>query len=305
MVAAWYGLPTLLKPPLIAANRASAGLKEKTVSAAGHSIYYLDSGTGTPMLLLHGIFAEKDHWVDFARAMPGKYRIIAPDLPGFGESGRFEDQAYDYAAQVRHLLAFMNALGIDRAHLAGSSMGGTIAALFAIQYPGKVSSVAFIGSPHGLRSPRPSRMDQLIDRGEAPLVARDGAEFDRMMTLVFARPPFLPYPILKSAEIDALRMSGSNLRLWNAQLKDRYLLDARLAELARPVFAIWGSEDQVFNVSGTDVLRARLPSASIVALPGVGHLPLMEKPRDSAAVYSSYLEGLGTAADASRQSVGR
>jgi abhydrolase domain-containing protein 6 len=88
---------------------------------------------------------------------PASYRIVAPDLPGFGESGRLDGQAYDYDAQVRHLLAFMDALGIAQAHLAGSSMGGTIAALLAASSTrAGCKSVAFIGSPHGIRSPRAS-----------------------------------------------------------------------------------------------------------------------------------------------------
>lgn len=306
LAAAWYGLPALLKPPLLAANRATAGLSEKTVSVGPHRIHYLDNGNGSgqgsdkgvPVLLLHGIFAEKDHWVDFARALPGQHRIIVPDLPGFGESGRLEGHAYDYDAQVRYLLAFMDALGIAQAHLAGSSMGGTIAALLAAQHPGRVHSVAFIGSPHGIRSPRPSAMDRQIDAGRAPLVARDQAEFDAMMQLVFAQPPFLPYPILKSAEMDALRLAASNQRLWNAQLKDRYLLDARIAQVKQPVLALWGTDDQVFDVSGAGVLRERLPQARAVTLAGVGHLPMMEKPGDSAALYAEYLKGLGGAANA-------
>lgn len=296
LAAAWYGLPALLKPPLLAAKRATAGLNEQTVSAAQHTIHYLDSGPrggpDVPVLLLHGIFAEKDHWVDFARALPRPLRIVAPDLPGFGESGRLDGQAYDYDEQVRRLLAFMDALGIAQAHLAGSSMGGTLAALLAIQHPERVRSVAFIGSPHGIRSPRASPMDRQIDAGQAPLVARDATEFDAMMKLVFAQPPFLPYPILKSAQMDALRLAGSNQRLWNAQLKDRYLLDARMAQLRQPVFALWGTDDQVFDVSGAGVLRDRLPQARIITMPGVGHLPMMEKPGDSAAAYADYLAGL-------------
>ena len=114
-----------------------------------------------------------------------------------------------------------------------------------------------------------------------------------MMKLVFAQPPFLPYPILKSAQMDALRLAGSNQRLWNAQLKDRYLLDARIAQLKQPVFALWGADDLVFDVSGSGVLRDRLPQARIITLPGVGHLPMMEKPRDSAATYAEFLAGLG------------
>lgn len=92
--------------------------------------------------------------------------------------------------------------------------------------------------------------------------------------------------------MDALRLAGSNQRLWNAQLKDRYLLDARIACLKQPVLALWGTQDRVFDVSGAGVLRDRLPQARVITS-GVGHLPMMEKPRDSAAAYAGFLAGLG------------
>lgn len=118
------------------------------------------------------------------------------DLPGFGESGRLADQTNDYAAQTERLKDRLDALGVRRVHLAGNSMGGTLAVLFAIAHPDRVSRVALIGALHGLRSPQPSRMEGLIDAGKAPLIACTTAEFAQMMDLVFAKQPFLPYPIL-------------------------------------------------------------------------------------------------------------
>ena len=157
-VGLYYGAPSLLKEPLLHLNRSLSGMEEKTTTAALHTIHYLDSGApsqpapgnpgATPLVLLHGIFAEKDHWVDFARPLTSQYRVIAPDFPGFGESTRLDDQPYDYAAHIQRLGALLDALGIEKAHLAGNSMGGTIAALFALQHPERVASVAFIGAPH-------------------------------------------------------------------------------------------------------------------------------------------------------------
>ena len=196
-VGLYYGAPSLLKEPLLHLNRSLSGMEEKTTTAALHTIHYLDSGApsrpapgnpgATPLVLLHGIFAEKDHWVDFARPLTGQYRVIAPDFPGFGESTRLEDQPYDYAAHIQRLGALLDALGIEKAHLAGNSMGGTIAALFALQHPERVASVSFIGAPHGIRSPKPSTMDRLIDAGQRPLVAHDAAAFRAMMDLVFEK----------------------------------------------------------------------------------------------------------------------
>ena len=172
-------------------------------------------------------------------------------------------------------------------------MGGTIAALFALQHPERVASVAFIGAPHGIRSPQPSTMDRLIDAGQRPLVAHDGAAFRAMMDLVFEKRPFLPYPILHATEQAALRKPQPNVRLWDAQLKDRYLLEQRLGDLQRHrVLVLWGDKDRVFDHSGLQPLQKLLPQAQLEALPGIGHLPMMEAPGDTAQRYARFLEGL-------------
>jgi len=289
ITAAYYSFPHLFKEPLVALNRTMSGLTEKTVTLDAHEIHYLEGGDGEPVVLLHGIFAEKDHWVDFARQLTGNYRIVAPDLPGFGESSRLTGQRYDYAAQTERLKSLLDALGIQRAHLAGNSMGGTIAAMFAIRYPERAASVALIGAPHGIRSSQLSKMDRLIDSGKAPLIANTPAEFDEMMSLVFAKRPFLPYPILNDAQKGAIRNAESNLRLWREQLKDRHMLHERIGELRVRTLALWGSHDQVFDASGADVLRRQVKDVDVRVIQGIGHLPMMEAPKDTSLIYADFL----------------
>lgn len=293
VATAYYSFPHWFKEPLVELNRKLSGLGEKRVTVDGHDIHYLEGGSGETVVLLHGIFAEKDHWVDFSRQLTGRYRVVVPDLPGFGESSRLDGLNYDYAAQTERLKNILDALGIERPHLAGNSMGGTIAALFAIRYPERVSSVAFIGAPHGIRSSKPSDMDRMIDGGKAPLVARNVAEFEDMLSLVFAERPFLPYPILHAAETGAIRNAESNGRLWRAQLKDRHLLDERIGELHASTLVMWGGKDRVFDVSGVDVLRTQLKNMYVHPLPGIGHLPMMEAPKESSLAYAAFLEKNG------------
>ncbi|MDO9112181.1 MAG: alpha/beta fold hydrolase [Polaromonas sp.] len=291
-VLLYYTLPGAFVQPLLSLNRALSSLSEKTVNVGAHDVHYLVGGSGEPVVLLHGIFAEKDHWVDFARPLTRRYQVIAPDLPGFGESGRRDGQVYDYVSQTERLKALLDALGLPRVHLAGNSMGGTLAALFAIRYPARVASVAFIGAPHGIKTPRPSEMDGMIDAGKTPLIAHNAAEFDQMMSLLFTQRPFLPYPILQATQADALRNASSNVRLWNAQLKDRYLLDAQIDGLKQPSLTLWGGDERVFDVSGAQVLRTRLTNANVQVLRGLGHLPMMEAPKATAQLYGSFLADL-------------
>jgi len=263
----------------------------RTADIQGVSVFYREAGPADApaVLLLHGFGASSHMFRELIPVLAQRYRVIAPDLPGFGESTRDEAQPYDYAAHTRRLRELMDAWGIAKAHLAGNSMGGTIAALLAQEHPDRVASVAFIGAPHGIRSARPSTMDRLIDAGQARLVAHDAVAFDAMMDLVFAQRPFLPAPILEAARADAVRDALSNLRLWHAQLKDRYLLQERIGGLRPPTLALWGQQDRVFDASGAEALRSLLPQARIETLPGLGHLPMMEAPLAVSARYGQFL----------------
>ncbi|MBL8309670.1 MAG: alpha/beta hydrolase [Burkholderiales bacterium] len=288
--AAYFLLPHSSARALIALNRKVSGLSVGAVTVGPHSVRYLSGGRGAPVLLLHGIFAEKDHWVDFARALHGAYTIYAPDLPGFGESRRFDEQRYDYDAQIERVKSFLDALGVERAHIAGSSMGGTLAALFALRYPTRVMSVAFIGAPHGIRTPTRSEMDVAIDAGRpSPLIANTETQFEAMLGFLFHRRPWLPYPVAFVARANALRDASSNVRIWHEQLKDRYLLDAQIDTLQTPTLVLWGEHDRLFDASGAAVLRQRLPHADVQPMPNVGHLPILEAAKPAADAYTAFL----------------
>lgn len=288
--AVWNLFPHVLKDPLIGLNRQLAGLQAHALHMARHDLHYLDGGAGEPVVLLHGIFAEKDHWVDTARHLTPHHRVLVPDLPGFGASDRHADEAYGYADQVPRLRAFLDALGIERAHLAGSSMGGTLATLFALSHPERVASLALIGAPHGLRTPVPSPTDVLIDQGERPLIARDDAEFEALMARLFVREPWLPHPVRVAARDGAIAQAASNERLWREHVVDRDVLHDRLPALRTPTLVLWGAQDRVFHRSGAALWQRLQPAARVQVLDNTGHLPMMEAPADTAQRLRTFLQ---------------
>ncbi|MCY1362170.1 Lipase 3 [compost metagenome] len=148
--------------------------------------------------------------------------------------------------------------------------------------------------------PRRSQMDAAIDHGESPLVAMDEVAFERMLALLFEKRPFLPYPILQAARTDAISSAASNQRVWNEQLKDRYLLDERIGKLRTPVLVLWGEADRLFDASGAEALRAQATHAQVQLLPGIGHLPMTEAPKPTARVYAAFIEQLPRGAQAPR-----
>jgi pimeloyl-ACP methyl ester carboxylesterase len=287
--AAWYLQPRFFQPSLLQLNQKLSGLTKKSVLVDDHRIVYLEGGSGDTVVLLHGIFSEKDHWVDFARSLTGKYRIIIPDIPAFGESTRLSDASYDYADQVLRLKAFFDALELGPFHIAGNSMGGTLAALYSLEQPERIKSLAFIGAPHGIKTPLPSSMDDLIEQGKFPLVVRTAEEFESMLDLLFFKRPFLPYPILKESMDAGIRQADDNEKIFRQQLKDRYLLHEKLQHIKHPLLTLWGEGERIFHPSGAQVLKEIQPEHTLVVMSEAGHLPQMEKPRETATLYLNFL----------------
>jgi alpha-beta hydrolase superfamily lysophospholipase len=102
----------------------SVGLERKDIQIAGDRIAYLEGGKGQTVLLLHGFADSKDARVAFAKHLTGAYHVAIPDLPGFGESTKRLDENYNIVSQVRRLDRFVEALGLQKFHPAGNSMGG-------------------------------------------------------------------------------------------------------------------------------------------------------------------------------------
>ncbi|GHG63096.1 lipase [Alishewanella longhuensis] len=291
ITALYWLLPGLFVAPLLKANRAMSDLTAHQIDVGDHRVHYLIGGEGDEVLvLLHGIFAEKDHWVEFARPLKKKFRLLIPDLPGFGESTRLEDASYHYAMQSQRLQAFLQALDVQQIHLAGNSMGGAIAARFTLDNPEQVKSLAFIGAPHGIESPIESEMARLLANGEIPLIARNQSEFSALLDFLFVEVPWLPRPLYQHSAKVAIDRASSNLRLWQQQQEDSFRIQQHLDELAVPVLTLWGEHDLVFHVSGIDVLREGLPHGQHEVMAATGHLPMMEYPTLTARLYLSLLD---------------
>jgi pimeloyl-ACP methyl ester carboxylesterase len=293
--AAWHLVPLEVAGPLLQANRALAGLSSRQVEVAGHTLHLLEGGEGETVLLLHGLYGDKDHWTDFARGLTPHFHVVAPDLPGFGESTRLTDADYAYDAQVERLHALVLALGLTRFHLAGNSMGGALAALYAARHPERVRSLGFIGAPHGLPTPLPSPMEEEIARGELPLLARTPEGFERLVDRLFVRRPYLPGPVLHLLSARATRDVPGDVRLWHAHRAQGPVLEGLLPHLRLRSFSLWGEADPVFHVSGAERLLRELPGHTGHVLPGVGHLPMMERPAETGALYRTFLAGGGEA----------
>lgn len=258
---------------------AAFGFKHRELLVDGMRIVFLEKGSGRPLLLLHGIGADKSNFLLVGRSLARNFRVIIPDLPGFGDSDRPATASYSIDAQIRRLHDFVRALELDRFALGGHSMGGFIAGAYAVRYPENVSRLWLL-APAGVTSSRKSEFLQAIDDGNAPpIFARSLDEMRSLMHFTMSAPPYVPTFMLRAFAADQAERYEHHLRIMQELLSSEGL-DERLqsASFDVPSLIVWGRDDRALHVSGADVLAQLLQQHRIQLLDAVGHCPQIEAP---------------------------
>lgn len=278
---------------LIALERVGAGLRRRSLQIGDHRVVYSVGGRGErrsePVILVHGFGSSSDSWNRMAGHLTKQYRVIAPDMPGWGESTRIEAASYGYPKQVERLREFITALGLGRVHLIGHSMGGFISSAYAAQYPGEVISLGLI-APHGVTEPEASELARSVAAGDNWLVASSMPEFERLLNNVFAKRPYLPKPVLREVAKRAIAGSAKSAKIFAEMQTNDPPLEARLAQIKAPALIIWGDQDRVLHVSCADVFRQGIHSSEVLLLPGSGHMPLIENARQCATAWLAFAD---------------
>lgn len=288
----FYAFPGTLLASMQFVERTRAGLSERSVHVDGLDIRYYEGGPSDAqtILLVHGFGADKDNWPHFARALTARYHVLIPDLPGFGESSQPPDISYDVGTQAERLVNFTDALGIGRVHLVGNSMGGQIVALYAARHPQKVFSVALFDNA-GVQAPHQSEFFERLSRGDAnPLVLRNANDFPTLIDFVFYQPPPLPERLRQYLAEQALARSALNAQIFG-QLRERYIaLEPELPKIGAPTLLLWGDRDRLLDVSSIEVMKPLLQHPSVVILKDCGHVPMIERPEETARHYLAFLD---------------
>lgn len=278
----------------ISLERFRSDLETKSILVDGLEWKYTEKkGKTETILAIHGFGGDKDHWTRFSRHLSEDFHVIAPDLPGFGESDKPEGLNYTQEAQADRLSQFTESLGLKEFHIIGNSMGGGIAGIFAAKFPKKVKSLILFDNA-GIKSPTPSEMQTIELSGKpSPLLVTSPEDFDRLLSFTFVKPPYLP-GFLKTYFANK---SFAN-REWNASIlkqirKEGYVLEKKLTEIQAPTLAIWGKEDKVIHYTVMDVLKQKLkPHLETVLLENIGHAPMIEDPKLSAKLVQDWILNL-------------
>jgi len=288
----FYRAPERALSAAIDYERRQAGLARRDATLADGLHYaYLEGGRGAPLVLLHGFGADKDVFDRIAPYLTPQFRLVIPDLPGFGESSKPPKADYAPRAQAERLHALLARLGLSRVHLGGNSMGGQIALTYAAMYPREVESLWILNAA-GVASAPPSEMQrQIAAGGDNPLTVQDEDEFAALVDFVTARPVHIPRWLLDAMAQRRIRNFALEERIFKQVAADS--VEERIRGLAIPALIVWGQQDRVLHPGGAGVLQMLLIKSEAVLLPDVGHLPMVEAPERCARDYLRFRAGLG------------
>jgi pimeloyl-ACP methyl ester carboxylesterase len=252
-------------------NKPMVDFKKETLKINGVDTVLYTAGQGEPLLFLHG--AGTFHGYEFAKPWAEKFRVIHPYHPGFGESG--DDPAMDtFHDYVMHYVSLLDALGIDKVHLVGFSLGGYLAAQFASQQRQRVKTLTLV-APAGMRSAEYPTLDVLATPGDQ-IVGSLASNFEVLKPWL----PTGPDPEFMGARY---REATTLARLlWEKPWDPKFL--RYLHRIDVPTLIVWGDEDKLVPPQHAQLWKKALPNARVEIFKGAGHLVLDEKPEAASAV---------------------
>lgn len=268
------------------------------VKIAGKDIFYLEMGSGEPLVLLHGGGPGASGWSNYnrnAQVLSTRYRVIIPDLPGYGRSNKDPITGPRYTHYASAMIGLLDTLGLKKAHVVGNSLGGGTALKMALDAPSRVGKLILMG-PAGLVSAYqtiPTEGARLIFEyygGSGP--SREKLEtFIRLMIYDSSK---LTKELLEDryqASIEPALVANPPLGRGQPPVLEELWRDARLASLPHSTLVLWGRNDRVNPLYTAEILMNQLPNARMVSFTQCGHWVQWEKATAFNAIVTSFLAG--------------
>jgi pimeloyl-ACP methyl ester carboxylesterase len=250
------------------------------VNVNGVQIAYERRGNGIPLVLLHGYPLDHTIWNDIAPLLEDDFDLILPDLRGFGQSEVVEPQ-YTMEHMAADVAALLDTLGIGNAVVAGHSMGGYVALSYVRSYPARVLGLGLVSSQ--ALGDSPDRKDARYAQAAEIMQTGVGPVAEGMS------PKMTPDERVQ-AFVHDLIADQHPTGLANAlkAMGERFDSTLVLNTFTFPVVLVHGTADQLIPIARSREIKAILKEADLLELSGVGHMPMMEKPRETAQALSKF-----------------
>jgi pimeloyl-ACP methyl ester carboxylesterase len=260
--------------------------------ATGVTLPYAEQGgpSGIPLLLLHGYADSWRFFEPLLGYLPAAIHAYAVTQRGHGDADRPPEgyRPEDFAADA---VAFMDAVGLDAAVVAGHSSGGVAAQRIAIDHPGRTLGLVLIGTPRDFRGlPGVTAISRTVAELTEPVDPGFVRAFVESTITRPVPPAYLDMLVVESGKVPAF--------VWKATL--RGLMEAEIATasapIAVPTLILWGDQDMLCSRADQEAMAAAIPGAELIAYAGTGHSVAAEAPARTAADITAFLQHVrGTA----------
>ncbi len=247
-------------------------MEAKTVTVRGRRIFYREAGSGYPVLLVHGNLGSSLWWTRIA-GVPGA-RLVALDLPNFGNSDRLESSeapgSSDIDLYADYLIAFAETLGLSRPVLVGHSLGGAVAISALVRRPELWAGAVLVDSapPSGLTTPE----------SHYPVIERFKTDRPLLRSALAGVCPAMNDPaFLDELTGEALRMNSESFP-GNARALARFDRSGECGAYRGPVTVVWGRKDAIVTEAMARATAQAFPRGSLQILENVGHSAMVEDP---------------------------
>ena len=239
-------------------------------------MHYVESGQGSPLLLLHGVGGSHEMWLPIVPDLAKSHRVIAADHRGHGASDKPRG-SYTISLFCADWLSLMDALKVDRAHLVGLSMGGAIAMRLAVEHPGRVRSLVLVDT---WAFPHPDFLALLRQRLERLASGDLSAYAEAAIPQVYSEAFIAANPeALAQYRARVAKLNPDSVRS-AVEACMTHDMRGRQAEITAPTLVVVGSEDRLTPPYHSKYLARTIPKARLEVILGSGHIPHLERPRE-------------------------
>lgn len=247
-----------------------------TTGSGPDGVHVIDRGAkdSPPLLLVHGWGVSSAALIECIDGLAEHHRVIAPDLPGFGTSSPLA-AAVSYAAYADVLARLLTGLGIERADVAGFSMGGGVALTFAQRYPGRLRKLVLIGSAGSLDAGRSMAEDAFNYCGEA--------------VLAMLHPPHWHAKARVAKSFCSNLFCHLDTMLATLRMLRSQSVVEHAGDVTAPTLLIWGERDRTMPLKLAHRFLERLADGRLHTIPGAYHDVITTRPRQAAAIIHGFL----------------
>ena len=255
----------------------------QSVTVRGHKIAYYEAGQGSPVILIHGLGADSRHWAANIGPLSRRFRAIAVDLIGYGQSDK-PLMRYTPANFAEYMRGFLQAIGVPKASLVGNSLGGWVALELAIRHPQMVDKLVLVDSA-GLRPTEGLKLPPGGLRSLTPTNARwffDLMQANKAWATIDLGPESFERHVRNG---DSYTMASTVAEI----ITGHNFEDKRLGKVHAPTLIVWGRDDLLIPLYMGEALHRGIAGSQMTIIDGTGHIPMVGKPAEFNEAVANFL----------------